>query len=294
MTFTQIELFLALAETKNFSSVAARFGISQSAVSHSLSALEKELGVQLFFRDRAGTDLTHVGQTLKIHATNLFRSYQSLWQEAKATQNINAGILRIGSIGPSTSVGILPNLLQHYKKQYPNIEIQVEEEKESVVERWITERFVDVGFVVSDRLKEDDPRFTLLTSWQDELLAVIPNDHQLAKSTSIQACQFKDENILLSNAGCADRTIEFLSSGGCSTHVSYYLPQLSSVIGLVKANVGVSIVSKTALEHSHENVLTKPLAPPQYRKIYLACRHSDDLSPAATRFAKLAKQLAIP
>src|SRR6185503_17212056 len=102
MTFTQLEVFAALARAGSFSRAAALLGITQSAVSHAMRALETELGVTLVRRDAPR-------------------------QEAAGARGVASGTLRIGSFGSTVSLRLLPGLLAAYRRLHPQVEVQVEE-----------------------------------------------------------------------------------------------------------------------------------------------------------------------
>ena len=148
MTFTQLEIFVLVVDLGGFTAAAERLGISQSAVSHALKQLEGEWGVTLLSRNKAGIEVTEVGRNLLARVRELLGISEAIQQEVAAVRGLNRGVLRIGSFGPSSSLLLLPRILEQYRKNYPEIEIHVDEGPDDVVTQWIAERRVDVGFVV--------------------------------------------------------------------------------------------------------------------------------------------------
>src|SRR6202048_4322235 len=99
MNLTQLQCFIALAETGSFTEAAYTVNLTQSAVSHALAALESELGVTLLERNRKGVvALTSVGQTIIPHVRALLASASAIEQEAKAAHGEAIGKLRLGTI----------------------------------------------------------------------------------------------------------------------------------------------------------------------------------------------------
>ena len=88
MTFTQLEVFAALARVGSFSRAAGVLGISQSGVSHAIKQLETELGVSLFKREGAAATLTEVGARLLSRANDILQQKEALQQEADAEHGI--------------------------------------------------------------------------------------------------------------------------------------------------------------------------------------------------------------
>ena len=99
MTLTQLEIFSLVAELQGFTSAAHRLGISQSAVSHAIKALEQELGVELFRRHQTAVELSEIGAQLLGRARAMLGLANSLQQEAADARGMKRGTLRIGSVG---------------------------------------------------------------------------------------------------------------------------------------------------------------------------------------------------
>src|SRR5436853_355688 len=99
MNFSQLQSFVALAEMGSFTEAAYSVNLTQSAVSHALSALESELGVTLLERNRKGVvALTPVGQKIIPYVRALLASASAIEQEAKAALGLAMGKLRLGSM----------------------------------------------------------------------------------------------------------------------------------------------------------------------------------------------------
>lgn len=127
MTLTQLEIFSLVAELQGFTSAAHRLGISQSAVSHAIKALEQELGVELFRRHQSLVELSDIGAQLLGRARAMLGLANTLQQEAADARGMKRGTLRIGSFGPTASIRLLPTLLQQFRQAYPGIEVHVDE-----------------------------------------------------------------------------------------------------------------------------------------------------------------------
>ena len=96
MNTTQLECFLAVAETLNFSKAAGMVNISQPAVSHQISSLEAELGVTLFKRDPRELSLTSEGENVYCYAVDILNYWQSRTAELFSLLEQVKGSLRFG------------------------------------------------------------------------------------------------------------------------------------------------------------------------------------------------------
>lgn len=285
MTFTQLEVFVTLAQAGSFSRAAMLLGITQSAVSHSMRGLERELGVSLLFRDRANTELTPVGTQLLAQAYEIRAAHDALMQGAKDAQGLHSGVLRIGSFGSSSSLRILPELLTRYRAMHPGVEVYVDEENDETVARWLVERRVELGFVVLP-----DERFETVPLVEDELMVVMAQGHPLARESAIAPAQLNDADFVLTEAGCGALIMNLFSHGDIRPRIRYRFTQLLSILGFVEQSLAVSVAARLALPDAYPGVVYRPFRPRAPRAVGLAMRDAAKLSPAARAFVELARE----
>lgn len=282
-TLAQLELFVTLAEAGGFSAAGARLGISQSAVSHTIKALELSLGTPLFDRRQSPPATTEGARRLLPHARALLAAAESLRQEVQAERGLKAGLLRIASFGPSSSLRLLPQLLRAFALRYPGVEVRVDEEADHVVAQWLVERRVELGFVTLP-----DRRFDTVPLASDEYVVVLPERHPLARQRSVRAQQLDGQPFIASAAGCGDDIADILRRAGAEPHELFRLPQVLSVLGLVEQGLGVSLSVRLALPDHWPGVVYRSLAPAVSRQVALAMLDRDALSAAARAFVAMA------
>jgi DNA-binding transcriptional LysR family regulator len=285
MTLTQLELLVALAETLSFSAAGARLGISQSSVSHTISALEKSIGTTLFDRRTTPTTLTATAERLLPHARAMLVHAEAMAQEAQAERGLKSGVLRIGSFGPSSSLKLLPNLMRQFARKFPNLEVRVAEEADGVIAQWLVDHRVELGFVTLP-----DDRFESVQVAEDEYVVVLPSAHPLAKQRTVTTRQLHGQPFIASAAGCGDVIDSILARHKTVPHEVFRLPQIISVLGLVQQGLGVSVSVRLALPERWPGVVYRPFKPSVPRKIGLAMLDRSRLSPAAAAFVKLAER----
>lgn len=284
MTFGQFEIFAALAETRGFTTAALRLGISQPAVSHALKSLEDELGVVLFNRSSSPIELTPLGERLLTRAREILGLADAMRQEASEYRGVQTGSLRIGSFGATSSLQILPRLLELFQKAHPGIEVLVEEAADEEVIRWIEERRVDLGFVVLP-----DDRFKTWPVAKDQFVALVAADNPLAAQADIRLAQLCDAPFIMPESGSAGIISRLFTQSRLSPKVRYRTSQVLSTLTMVARGHGVSVVAELALppKGGKSEWIAKPLNPVRTRSIGLAMHPQASPSPAAIAFVEM-------
>jgi DNA-binding transcriptional LysR family regulator len=286
MTFTQLGVWIALIETRSFSRAAVRLCITQSGVSHAVGALEKQFKVSLIDRDAAEFALTEAGAQFSIRAREMLALSDTLTQEMSDLHGLRLGTLRIGSFGPTSTLKILPPLLAEFKKRFPKVQVRIEEESDEVVDQWLLEKRVELGFVVAP-----DQRFEVKLLANDEFVAILPAKHPLAKLKAVPINAFDGLDFVLTEAGGAPVVEPILKQFNAKPNVLYRFPQMISIVEFARSNLAVSIAARLALPDPPKGVVYRPLAPAQPRCVGIACLSAAKLSPLAKAFWSMAKPL---
>ena len=124
MSVTKYQVFLAVAACGGFTRAAEELHFTQSGVSHTIAALESELGVPLFARNRSGVTLTADGRALLPHMQALCDDARVLEQKAQELRGLEAGLVRVATFS-SVSVQWLPYILKSFREEYPRIEFEL-------------------------------------------------------------------------------------------------------------------------------------------------------------------------
>ncbi|MFJ2364733.1 LysR family transcriptional regulator [Pseudomonas sp. NPDC087697] len=287
MTLTQLEIFSLVAELHGFTSAANRLGITQSAVSHAIKSLEQELGVELLRRHQSHIELSDIGQRLLLRARAMLGLASTLRQEAADARGMKRGTLRIGSFGPTSSIKLLPKILQHYRAAYPGIEIHVDEGPDRQVLQWLEERRIDIGFVV---LPEE--RFDTFALVEDQMVALIPADHELARRDNLTLSDLCHDPFILTEAGSSELVSRLFNAARLTPDIRYRSSQLLSTLETVSRGDALTLVAELSLPNAEQpRYVTKPLTPPVKRQVGLAVLDQRQSSPATLAFIKLAVNL---
>lgn len=289
MTLTQLEIFSLVAELQGFTSAAHRLGISQSAVSHAIKALEQELGVALFRRHQSLVEPSDIGLQLLGRARAMLGLANTLQQEAADARGMKRGTLRIGSFGPTASIRLLPGILSRFRAAHPGVEVHVDEGPDRQVLQWLDERRIDVGFVVLEQ-----ERFDTFALFEDQMVALLPAGHPLALRDTLSLHDLCDDPFILTQAGSAELVTHLFSAAQLRPKVRYRCAQLLSTLEAVSRGDGLSIVAEASLPQAHDpRYVKRPLSPRVSRRIGLAVLDRRQASPATLAFIDIAQSLGM-
>ncbi|EXI38115.1 bacterial regulatory, arsR family protein [Acinetobacter baumannii 846928] len=290
MTFTQLEIFALIAELKSFTATAEKLGISQSAVSHALKSLEQQWGINLISRTQSDIELTTTGQQLLTHVKELLSISDTLEKEVAAIHGLNEGTLRIGSFGASSSIYLLPEILETFRQRYPKIEIYIDEGEDKEVAQWLLERRIEVGFLIMP-----DERFDTFPLIEDRFVALIPSGYPLAQQLYIDPAQLENCPFIMTMAGSRHQGELILKNFNVKPDIKFYVSQILSIVSMVHNQLGISIVSDMVITKEllslYPNVVKRPFKPNLKRSIGLAVKNKKHISPAVKAFIEVAQEV---
>jgi len=287
MTLTQLEIFSLVAELRGFTAAATRLGIGQSAVSHAIKTLEQELGVELFRRHQSLVEPSDIGQQLLLRARAMLGLANTLRQEAADARGMRRGTLRIGSFGPTSSMKLLPPILERFRALHPGIEVHLDEGPDRQVLQWLDERRIDVGFVV---LPEE--RFDTFALMEDQMVALLPAAHALAAQADLKLDDLCNDPFILTEAGSSELVSRLFNAARLTPNVRYRCSQLLSTLDIVGRGDAVSVVSEGSLPPLDDpRIAKRALSPRVPRQIGLAVLDCRQASPATLAFIELARAL---
>lgn len=278
MTLTQLKVLLTIVETGSFSRAAEILNISQPGISHSISGLEKELGVKLLERKSKNVTLTELGRSMLPKMREMLRLQEQIMQEASAWIGGHLGKIRIGCFS-SVLVKWLPDLINTFQKQYAGIELSVIEGTYEEITEWVQTGAIDVGF-----LSLPCPQLEQITLTQDEYVLVLPPTHRLGSRTEIAIEEISREPFIMPNAGCQTAIAKMFQDQGLSSRVLFEIRDTMTILHMVQQGTGITILPTLALPAAMPDVQVKQLHPQTGREIGLVVRSMSSVSPATKVF----------
>lgn len=271
--------FIKTVEYGSFTRAAELLNYSQSGVSRMINDLEKEWGVTLLERSRAGVRLTSAGAELLADARKLCDEYTRLQTRVDDLRGVRSGIIRVGTFS-SVATHWLPNIIKRFQKDYPGIDYELLLGDYTEIEEWIAEGRVDCGFLRLPTRAE----FECFSLEKDRLLAILPKEHPLAELDKVPLEALSGEPFMLLEKGANAEVSEIFERNRLSPRVHFTTWDDYAIMSMVESGLGVSILPELILRRIPYDIAVRELDVPAFREIALALRDRRAASPAAKRF----------
>ncbi|WP_238156987.1 LysR family transcriptional regulator [Kribbella sp. VKM Ac-2571] len=183
MELQQLRYVVAVAETNNFTRAAERCLVVQSALSHQIARLERELGARLFDRTSRRVRLTPAGTAFLPAARQCLDAAERAAAEAAAAVGLVRGRLAVGLI-PTVAAVDIPAALRDFRRQYPDVRISLRVGASEKLADQVKEGILDVAFLGLPTTARPQGVETRELA-RDRLVAVVPPDHALAAESSV-------------------------------------------------------------------------------------------------------------
>jgi DNA-binding transcriptional LysR family regulator len=256
MELRHIRSFLSIAETLHFGRTAELIHISQPALSLQIRALEAEVGVRLFERNRRKTMLTAAGAAFRDDAAAALSQLEQAIRRARLAANGKLGLLRIGFISTAGSK-IVPGIVRQFRELNPEVEFSLRQYLTAEQVQMLETGLLDVGFL---RLPiGGHSALDVVTVHREPFVLVVPSSHKLAKRKRLRLREVSGETFVMFERaytpGLYDLILGMLRDAGIVPNVSQAAADLSTVISLVDAHMGIAIASLSAVKNSAASVV---------------------------------------
>ena len=246
MEVHQLRYFCAVAETGSFTRAAEREQVAQPSLSQQIMKLEVELGVRLFDRLGRAVRLTDMGQVFLPRARAILSEMRAAKEEVAEKQSTVSGPVCVGVI-PTIAPYFLPARIAQFSRQYPEASITVVEDVTVHLMDQLRAGLIDLAIIALPARGHDLDSFPLLT---ERLFAILPKGHRLARRRTLRMKELREEPfLLLRDDHCfRDTSIEVCKRARLSPQIVFESGQFSSIMGMVGAGIGISIVPEMAVE----------------------------------------------
>lgn len=234
-------MFLAITESGGFTRAAKRIGMSQSAVSQQISALEEELGLPLFVRQRSGVQTTRAGDLLESYAKQIVARLDELRRRLADLDESRDSDLVVGTCSSFTA-HVLPTILRNLRMRYPDLRIRVRQGSAEETLSLLADRRIEAGIVVGPVERSS---FRWVELGRDELVAITATGHRWAGRARVSASDLAREPLMAisSRSGTLLREVEtWLLEAGEFPRLAGEVDEIESAVGMVRAGFGVAVV----------------------------------------------------
>src|SRR5580658_6582610 len=244
MELRHIRYFLAVAEERHFTRAAAKVGIGQPPLSQQIKDLEREVGAALFHRLAHGAELTEAGKAFLAGVKEMPLIAQRASMAARRAARGETGSLRVGFTATATFNVAVPLAIRTFRRAYPEIHLTLEEANTTRLVIGLREGTLDAAFLRPGTLGTEELQLRRLPD--EPMVVALPKGHPAAALKKIDLAVLRDDPFLLFPREIAptvyDTVIDACRKAGFEPVIGQLAPHFSSIVNLVAAELGVSIV----------------------------------------------------
>lgn len=291
VTLRQLQVFLSVAATRNFSRAGDQVGLTQPAVSRSITELEAQLGLQLLNRTTREVDLTDAGSSLAARLPRVLEDLEATLLDVQGMSTALHGRVRLAS-SPTLSANLLPDCIARCQRELPGVQVMLLDRVQNDVLSSVLSGEVDFGVVIDPGDREAlhcEPIYT------EPFGLACPPAHRLARRRQVRWTDLADEPlVLLDHASGSRRLIDrALAAQGVQARVAQEVGHATTIFRMLDAGLGVSVIPMLALPpEGLPHLAIRPLLPRVDRDIVLVHRRNRALAPLAQRVWDLVRDVA--
>jgi LysR family transcriptional regulator, low CO2-responsive transcriptional regulator len=246
ITLNQLQSFLAVAREGSVSGAAEKLYVTQPSISAAVSALSRELEVDLTERVGRGIGLTAAGQAFRPYAADVLGLIDQGKQAAREAADSSMRSLRLVAVATAAEY-VVPALLRAFHRLHPEISLSLEVANRASVFERVLEHEVDVA--IAGR-PPDDERIAGLAFLKNEIALIVAPDDELAGARPVKPEQLADRVWLMREHGSGTRQLvaEFFADHDLRPQ-TLTLGSNGAIKEAVRLGLGVSLQSRVAVEH---------------------------------------------
>ncbi|HEX2387653.1 MAG TPA: LysR family transcriptional regulator [Solirubrobacterales bacterium] len=286
-----LRYFLAVADELHFGRAAERVHVAQPAISQQIRRLEAEIGTELFHRNRREVRLAPAGEALRDYAVRAIDEVNDGVEAARRAARGEIGNLTVGFLETAAST-IVPRAVRQFRAARPDVNLTLRELGVGAQIDDLQAGRLDVG-IIRPPADADDLVFERIID--EELIAAVPSGHPLAARDQITARTVVDQPLVLLSRevvpGLYDQVLAIRQEESGSGAIAQEATSIQAVLGLVSAELGISVMPASVRSLSREGVEFVAIRS-AHRSALLTARRRDDDSPVVEAFLAAARAAA--
>ena len=291
VTLRQLHVFQSVASTHNFSRTGDAVGLTQPAVSRSITELESQLGLKLLNRTTREVTLTDAGQRLAARLPRVLEDLDNTLLDVRGMATERRGRVRVAS-SPTLSANLMPDCIAQCQQTLPGLELVLLDRIQSAVLASVLSGEVDFGVVIDPGEREALECETILT---EPFCLACPHGHRLARKRQVRWADLAGESlVLLDHASGSRRLIDrALAEHAVQCTVAQEVGHPTTIFRMLDAGLGISVIPTLALPpEGLARLVVRPLVPRVDRDIVLVHRRNRALAPVAQAAWDLVREVA--
>lgn len=291
MQIESLKVFCDLTETESFTKAAQINEVTQSAVSQTISALERQFKSLLIERSKKNFRLTAEGEVLYDYSKQILQTYDALHSKLQEIKEIISGNIRVATIY-SIGLHVLPPYLKAFLKSYPTVNVHVEYRRPNQVYEDVLGNVVDLGLVA---YPVRDAKLEIVPLLKDPLVLICHPQHAMAKLKGIKLKALNGQKFVSFEKDIPTRKALDRILKDHNVHVEHVMEfdNIETVKRAVEIDSGVSIVPQ---ETVRQEIVNQTLACVRiedgefFRPLAVIYKKNKVLSPAIKQFIGLLKE----
>ncbi len=295
MELRHLRYFIAVAEELHFGRAAQLLGISQPPLSQQIQALEHELGTRLFERTNRRVQLSESGRLFLDEARLVLAQADKAADVARRAQAGELGELKVGFTTSAPFTSSIPQAIFAFRQRFPDVHLALQEMNSREVAAGLEDESIHVGIMRPLALPESLRVVELL---REPLVAIINADHPLAQGSDqgLQLCALAHEPFVFFprtyGSGLYAQLFDLARAAGFSPKITQEAGEVMTIIGLVAAGLGVTVLPASYRRMRIDGVVYRTLLDPDATSAVWLVQRKDQQSPRARAFVQLVTQRA--
>lgn len=293
MDLVKYEVFLDIVERGSYSKVGEDLGYSLSGISKMMKSMEEEIDIPLINRTNKGITLTSDGEKVLPLIRQLINYKEVIEEEFSLIRGVESGKIRIGGF-PTISFTWISSLIAIFKKNHPNIAIEVIEENSiKNLEQWLNQGIIDVALFS----KQPYHNYDWVGVKKDRYVALFSKEHRFAQVEQVPVNQLFEEDLVLfkSHEGIDQDVVRVMQYVGYDKVPKYTSNSDFTVIRLAERLGFVALIPELIAKAVIDlfDVDFRPIDVDVTREIGFAVRDVKRVSPAVRQLLKYAKDVEL-
>ncbi|KND59886.1 Chromosome initiation inhibitor [Candidatus Burkholderia verschuerenii] len=286
----QVRCFVAAATELNFRRAAALLNMTQPSLNRQIHLLEENLGVKLFERIGRTVKLTTEGRVFLADASRLLSIAEQAESTVRRASKGTTGRVRLGFTG-AAGYELIPELLMAAKHALPDIDVVLLELVSVAQIEAFAAKAIDLGFLRP--LPSRQPLEFLLVD-KEPMIVALPAGHALCRFDEIELAQLDDQAFIMHSPTHGkyfyERIMGMFTTTDVKPQFTQYIDQTPTILSLVRAGLGVSILPFSSQRFHYDNVEFRRIAGQSVQAEMSMAWRADQDNPAVTAFRLMAAE----
>jgi DNA-binding transcriptional LysR family regulator len=251
INFNQLRIFYQTAKYQSCSVAAQKLFITQPAVTAQIKAFDDSCNLRLFKKKGRKIYLTDEGKTLFEYAKKVFEYEKEIEDAIEDMKELKKGVLRLGTT-KTYARAYMPIFISKYRQSYPNIRIYLNEGSSLEMTNSVFDFKNELVIVAK---VEENPQIRFIPLCQEEIVVLLPPDHDIAKKKSVTLSELAKEPIIMKERGSGTRKClnETFAQKDLVPNILMETNNTDFIKQLVHRGDGISFLVKAAVLKELEN-----------------------------------------